>query len=389
MHLSPTKFLIPLSYATILGGSMTLIGSSTNLVLYGMAVDAGLPSFGMFEIGKLGLPLAIIGLAYIVFSSKYLLPEERLRNLDDLETEEEKRLHRIEVVLGPRFPAINRKIFDFDFKQKYGATILEVHRGGTTILMKDMRKERFRGGDTLVLLSDDSFMKNWGDSSFFLVVSNGHERNTAMPVWKRYVALALMFFMIGGAFVFGLPGMEHTIPGIKLDMFFFVCITTIIMAWLKIFPARKYTKYISWDILVTIACAFAISKAMQNSGLADAIAKFAINACNAQNPYILLIATFIVTNFFTELVTNNAAVALGFPISLSLAGQLGVNPMAFVFTTLIAASSSFTTPIGYQTNMIVQGFGNYKFSDFTKFGFPLNFISLIVTVALAPLLWPL
>ena len=113
--------------------------------------------------------------------------------------------------------------------------------------------------------------------------------------------------MIVGATVGELPGIEKYLPeGIKLDMFFFVSITTVIMAWSKIFPPQKYTKYISWDILITIACAFAISKAMENSGVADLLAGYIISLSHDYGPYVLLAVLFIITNIFTELITNNA-----------------------------------------------------------------------------------
>ena len=140
--------------------------------------------------------------------------------------------------------------------------------------------------------------------------------------------------MIVGATVGELPFMEELLPGIDLDMFFFAAVTTVIMAWTKLFPARKYTKYISWDILITIAC------------------------------------------------------ALAFPLALSLSNQLGVSPMPFFVVICIAASASFSTPIGYQTNLIVQGIGNYKFTDFVRIGLPLNILTFIISVILIPLIWP-
>ncbi|MDO4929808.1 MAG: SLC13 family permease [Bacteroidales bacterium] len=389
MNLSPTKFLIPLSYATILGGVCTLIGTSTNLVVHGMVIDAGYEGFTMFELGKVGLIIAVVGLVYIVIASKYLLPDRRDASEEDTVSQEKQAgTHRVEVVLGARFPAINRRVRDFDFENKYGATILEIRRGGQTIIMHDMRKERFREGDTLVLLADDAFMKNWGDSSFFLMVSNGKEAEPQMSRRKSWLAIILLVLMIVGATVGELPAMKDLVPGMKFDMFFFVCVTTVIMAWLNIFPARKYTKYVSWDILVTIASAFAISRAMQNSGMADAVAQFAIGLSHNHGPLLLLAVVFIITNLFTELMTNNAAAALAFPISLAIAEHLGVSPMPFFVTICIAASASFSSPIGYQTNLIVQGIGNYRFGDFVKVGLPLNFICLILTVLLVPMIWP-
>ena len=150
--------------------------------------------------------------------------------------------------------------------------------------------------------------------------------------------------MIVGATVGELPGIEKYLPeGIKLDMFFFVSITTVIMAWSKIFPPQKYTKYISWDILITIACAFAISKAMENSGFAALIARHIIGMSSSMGPYALLAIVFIITNIFTELITNNAAAALSFPIALSVATQLGVDPTPFFVVICMAASASFST----------------------------------------------
>lgn len=181
--------------------------------------------------------------------------------------------------------------------------------------------------------------------------------------------------------------MKERFPGVQLDMFFFVCITTIIMAWTKLFPPKKYTKYISWNILITIACAFAISKAMENSGFAALTASYIINLSDSLGTYALLAIIFIVTNIFTELITNNAAAALSFPISLAVAQQLNVSPMPFLVITCIAASCSFSSPIGYQTNLIVQGVGGYKFTDFVKVGLPLNLIALLISVFLVPLLW--
>lgn len=180
---------------------------------------------------------------------------------------------------------------------------------------------------------------------------------------------------------------KEAFPEIRLDMFFFVCITTIIMAWTKIFPPKKYTKYISWDILITIACAFAISKAMENSGFAALIARHIIGMSSSMGPYALLAIVFIITNIFTELITNNAAAALSFPIALSVATQLGVDPTPFFVVICMAASASFSTPIGYQTNLIVQGIGSYKFTDFVKIGLPLNLITFLISVFVIPMIW--
>lgn len=387
VQLPATKFLIPLSYATILGGMCTLIGTSTNLVVHGMVQEAGYTGFSMFELGKVGIFIAIAGITYIFIFSKRLLPDVRK---DDATPEEEvqdgTQLHRVEAVLGTRFPGINMTLGEFDFVRHYGAQVKEIKRSGQNIT-KDLPSVVLREGDTLVVMADDSFVKAWGESSVFVMLANGKDNEPVPGRGRRWFALALLIVMIVGATVGELPMVQKLLPGVKLDMFFFVSITTIIMAWAKIFPARKYTKYISWDILITIACAFAISKAMVNSGVADSVAHYIIDMSDQYGPHVLLAVLFIITNLFTELITNNAAAALAFPLALSLAAQLGVSPIPFFVVICMAASASFSTPIGYQTNLIVQGIGNYKFTDFVRIGLPLNIITFLISVILIPLIW--
>ncbi len=387
VKLPATKFLIPLSYVTILGGICTLIGTSTNLVVHGMILEAGYEGFTMFELGQVGIFIAIAGIVYLfVFSSK-LLPDVRTDEANLDEEPEESNLHVVEAVIGARFPGINKRIGDFNFKRHYGAEIKEIKRNGHSFT-RNLESKHFREGDTLVVLADDSFIQTWGESSVFMLLANGKDTEPVPGRKKRWFALALLIFMIVGATVGELPVVKEALPDVQLDMFFFVSITTVIMAWTKIFPARKYTKYISWDILITIACAFAISKAMVNSGVADAVARHIIGMSEHYGPHVLLAAVFIITNLFTELITNNAAAALAFPLALSISAQLGVSPMPFFVVICMAASASFSTPIGYQTNLIVQGIGNYKFTDFVRIGLPLNIITFLISVFLVPVIWP-
>lgn len=385
LKLPATYFLIPLSYATILGGICTLIGTSTNLVVHSMIEDAGMKGFGMFELGKVGIFIALAGIIYLLLFSTHLLPADRPENLSE-DDKKPSTYHLVEAILGARFPGINKRISEFDFQRHYGAEIKEIRRNGHTY--NDISKLRFREGDTLLLLADDSFIKTWGESSVFLMLANGKDYEPAGKK-KRWFALSLLIFMITGATVSELPAVQEYLPeGLELDMFFFVAITTVIMAWTKIFPPQKYTKYISWDILITIACAFAISKAMENSGVSNILAQYIIGLSASYGPYVLLAILFIITNIFTELITNNAAAALSFPIALSLSQQLGVNPMPFFVVICMAASASFSTPIGYQTNLIVQGIGNYKFTDFLRIGLPLNIITFLISIFVVPQIWP-
>ena len=164
-------------------------------------------------------------------------------------------------MLGPRFPGINKKLGDFNFQRHYGAEVKEIKRGGQSI-SRNLQNEYFREGDTLVIAADDSFVQTWGESSVFVLLANGHDTEPVPGKGKRWFALLLLTLMITGATVGELPVVKEAFPDVKLDMFFFVSITTIIMAWTKIFPARKYTKYISWDILITIALLIAKAQAI-------------------------------------------------------------------------------------------------------------------------------
>ena len=389
VKLPATKFLIPLSYVTILGGICTLIGTSTNLVVHGMILEAGYEGFTMFELGKVGIFIAIAGIIYLFLFSSKLLPDVRTDavKLDD-DQEEDSSLHRVEAVLGPRFPGINKKLGEFNFKRHYGAEVKEIKKRNGQRFINNLEEVILREGDTLVVMADDTFIPTWGESSVFVLLANGNDNEPIPGKGKRWFALILLILMIAGATIGELPVVKEMFPDMKLDMFFFVSVTTIIMAWTKIFPARKYTKYISWDILITIACAFAISKAMVNSGVADKVAGFIIGMSHDYGPHVLLAVLFIITNLFTELITNNAAAALAFPLALSLSVQLGVDPTPFFVVICMAASASFSTPIGYQTNLIVQGIGNYKFMDFVRIGLPLNLITFLISIFLIPLIWP-
>ena len=465
------KFLIPLSYATILGGMCTVIGTTTNLVVDGMMISETGKGMPIFEIGKVGLPIAIVGLLYIIFASRYLLPKDddikpedktgikeyyydvtipenskfigtsivngqtdiipniEIKNIksenkiinsydsdhiikinDKLEIAgrssllnalmgnkdirlnclqnrdhnfKEKATIQVEAVLAPRFPGIGKTLEEFDFYRHYGAAIMSIHRNGTRI-NENLEEVRLQVGDNLLLLTDDSFIPAWGESSvFYLLSQTGEIRKTESPK-RRLFALLLVAIMILGAAL----GDKVELRNFKIDMFSMAALTTVIMAWTNLFPVKKYTKFISWDVMITIACAFAISKGMMNSGIAAFIAKNTIGAVYDFGPHVVLAVLFVITCIFTEIITNNAAAALAFPIALEASRQLGVDPLPFFVTICMAASASFLTPIGYQTNLIVHAIGNYKFSDYLKVGLPMTIIVFIMSVILIPIIWP-
>lgn len=413
MKLSPTKFLIPLSYATIIGGVCTLIGTTTNLVVHGMLLQEakdeatiassggeegilmryGIDGISMFELTKVGIIIALAALIYLIFISRYLLPEDRQAEEDVNDQNLAPGMIRHEVLLGNRFPGLGKTLHEFDFFRHYGAHVRAIRRGGN-ILEGDFMNRRLTNEDTLIIDADHSFVQAWGESSVFWMINRVGDYEPPMGEKKKRLAFILLLLMILGATLGELEPIASLFSGLKLDMFFFACITTVIMAWTHMFNVRKYTKFFSWDVLITIACAFAISTAMSHSGFADLIAGYIISLTDfvqgtSFGIYIVLAALFLITNIFTELITNNAAAALAFPLALAVSENLGVNPMPFVVCVCFAASSAFSTPIGYQTNLIVQGIGGYKFKDFLKVGLPMNLIVFVLSVLLIPLFYDL
>ena len=412
MKLPPTKFLIPLSYATVIGGICTLIGTTTNLVLHGMLLQEhkdevkavangagegillryGIDGMHMFELSKVGVIIAIVGLIYLIFFSRHLLPSQRNADEDADQTAIiPPGAIRHEVMLGNRFPGIGKTLREFDFYRRYGGHVRAISRSGA-IIEGDYTNIRMTHDDTLIVDASEDFYPTWKDSRVFWMINRVGDFEPPMGSKKRFFALALLIMMIIGATVGELPIVTDNFKFIKLDMFFFACVTTIIMAWTRMFSPKKYTKFFSWDVLITIACAFAISTAMTKSGFADFVGGYIIAlTANVQGSrwaiYIILAALFLITNIFTELITNNAAAALAFPLALSVAENMGLNPMPFVVCICFAASSAFSTPIGYQTNLIVQGVGGYRFTDFVKVGLPMNIIVFVLSVFLIPLIY--
>jgi len=471
LNLSSQKFLIPLSYATILGGMCTLIGTSTNLVVHGLMIDNDFGGFNMFELGKIGVFIAIAGTLYISIAGNVLLPGKkiifnaksrteykdytydiiipenssligleikngRLKELtglfirsieregkiieaqkgafnllanDQLNVEgksdrlnyilantniklngidlvnnlPKNELKQYEAVISPRFPGVGKTLSEYNIYEHYQAVVLAIHRHGeriTTNLGNLVLKE----GDNLILLTTEKFIQSWGDSKIFYLTSYIRDYRKTGTFWKKWLAFIILLGMITGATL----GQFFTSPkGISFDMFYFSAIAAVLMVWFKIMPHQKYTKAISWDVLITIAFSFALSKALQNSGAADTIAHATINIGKGLGPVGVLAAVCLITTIFTEVITNNAAAAIVFPIALSAANQLGVDPKPFFVGIAISASASFATPIGYQTNLIVQGIGNYKFRDYMKIGIPLNIIVFIISLLLIPLFW--
>ncbi len=382
LGISPTKVLIPLSYATILGGLCTLIGTSTNMVINGMMTDSGYRSFTMFEIGQVGGVIALVGLVYICIFGNKLLPDAPHTEAIDLGDGAE----RVEVIIASRFPGLNSRSKEFDFQRHYGAKILAIKKRGF-LIRSSIEEHIFEEGDTLVLEADSAFVRTWRSSSAFYVVSSSVEDDELQrrtPTNRKWLGVSLLFFLLCGSM---LGEVVQESMGMSFDILQWIAVIMVIMAVAKLFPAKRYTKYISWDILIAIASAFAISRAIANSGLSELMAQWIVNITCSWGAVGAMAVLYIVTMLLTELITNNAAVAICFPVAVALAQRLGVDPMPFFIAISIAASASFSTPIGYQTNLIVQGIGGYRFIDYLKIGMGLNIITFVISLLLIPRIW--
>ncbi len=482
--------MIPLSYAAILGGTCTLIGTSTNLVVNGLLIQAAdaqragqyasaLPrGLRMFDVAWVGVPAALAGIAFITLSSRRLLPnrlpaiattadprqyttemliepgsplvgksieqaglrhlpglylaeidregivlpavspEERLRGGDrlvfvgivdsvvDLQkirglipaTDQVFKLDSprrerclIEAVASQRCPVVGKTIRDGRFRSIYNAVVIAVAREGERIRGK-IGDIILRAGDTLLLEAHPSFVAQHRHSRHFFLVSR--LENSTPPRYDR-AALAVgivlaMVAMVTFSESWGkvtIPLGSPTIRFGPITMLMAATVAAGLMILTRCLRVHEARRSVDWQVLLAIAASFGIGRALEKTGAAGGIARGIIGLVGG-DPWLSLAAVYGVTLVTTELITNNAAAALMFPFALATAENLGANPMPFIIAVMMAASAGFATPIGYQTNLMVYGPGGYRFSDYLKIGLPMDLLIWVVTVAIAPFVWP-
>ena len=453
---SVSKFLIPLSYAAILGGMCTLIGTSTNLVVHGLMIEKGMGGMAFFELSKVGVPVAIIGILTISLFGYKILPERKeplvklgentrefviamkvgskypyigysieeagLRHLKglflfqivrggqiispigpdekidlndllfftglpetilelqktpsltvikdstfDLKNYDSDIVRAFEVVVSPNSPIVGENVRESNFRSRYNAVIIAIHRSGERIKEK-IGDVVLHAGDTLLILSKSDFIKKWYYSHDFYLISKSADM-PSKPKWYSLFSLCVLGCMI-------LCMTFNIIPILAA-----VCVAALILIISKCISTQDARKSIEWKVLLIIASAFGIAKAFENSGVAYFLANKIVILMGGMGIIGLLAAIYFITSLYTEIITNNAAAALLFPISYSLANQAGLDPKPFFIAVAIAASASFATPIGYQTNLMVYGPGGYKFKDFLKIGIPMNiFIGILAII---------
>jgi di/tricarboxylate transporter len=459
---SASPYLMPLSFATILGGTITVIGTSTNLLVSGLMEHAGMAPIGMFEITAVGLPVAFAGVGVLVMLTPVLLPNRRpareqfhqdvreyvtsasvvpagaldgrtveaggLRELSgvflveierdghviapaaptttlrggdvlvfagrsdtvrDLQTmrglalaEQKHALdfncadHTFfEAVVSGAGSLAGRTLKERDFRSSFQAAVLAIHRAGERVKGK-LGAIPLKEGDTLLLVADRGFARRWRDRNEFLLVS---QLGGSPPPSTRQAFLVGLIAI--GVIVLAGVGLLPILQASMLGAFALVAA--------RVLSPGEARSAIDMDVVLMIAASFGVGSAIEKSGLADTLGSFLVGSLSSFGPLAVLAAVCVATVVVTEIITNNAAAVLMLPIAFAAAAELRADPRPFAMTVAVAASASFLTPIGYQTNTMVYGPGGYRFGDYVRLGAPLTAVVIATTLLVVPIFWPL
>ena len=451
--INASRLLIPVSYAALLGGTVTLIGTSTNLIVNSLAVGSGLPSLGIFDFVWVGVPLVVAGLLYMMTLGRRLLPDrvdpvgrfERtpreymvevvvpegsslsgrsvedadLRNLKGLFLAEilredrrispvgpsevlregdilimvgatgavadlvdgsaglahaetfippdHERLQVMEAVVSPRSSLTGRRIRESNFRARYDAAILAVHRQGARLGGK-IGEVTLRAGDLLLLVGGRRFPGLAETSDDLYVASSVREVHNINILKSSFIVGASLACVILAAV--GVLPLFHSLL-VLLSIFLLTRIVTPV----------ELKRNLDMNLLVVAALALALGVAVNKTGLGPAFASWIIDLFEPLGTVGILAAIYLVTNTLANFITTPAAASIVFPFSVSAAMSLGVDPKPFVLVVAYAAACNFSTPMGYQTNLMVYGPGGYTFRDYLRVGIPLKVIAMAVTVA--------
>jgi len=279
----------------------------------------------------------------------------------------------VEAVVSPSCPLVGRTIRAGRFRSTYDAVVIAVARDGERLQMK-IGDISLQPGDTLLLEASPSFAERQRSNRHFYLVSEVSD--SASPRHdKGWIAGTVLLAMV-------LAATLELVPIVAAAL-----VAACAVVGMRCISSTEARRSIEWESLLLIAASFGLARAMEKTGLAEMVAHAAIQAAG-DHPHLVLAAIYLVTMLATELMSNNAAAVLCFPIAWQTAADMDVNPMPFIMGITVAASCGFATPMGYQTNLMIYGPGGYKFSDYIRFGGPLNLLVMALTVALAPLVWP-
>ncbi len=451
---SASRFLLPLSYATILGGAVTVLGTSTNLVVSGLLEEDGQAPLDMFEITRVGGPVAVVGLVVLLLVAVRLVP---IRRTAQQQVEEEFRefvvgmyvvpggpldgrtvgesrlkdqygvfiveidrdgsvlapvgpdtvlegddevvfvgradhvvdLHRAsglhpavgrhldavagshhtfyEAVIGRTSTMTGRTLAEVGFRGRYQAAVVAIHRDGQRIPER-LDETRLRAGDTLLVLADDEFPRNWKERRDFLVIA--HLGGTSPQATRQAPIVGIIALSMILVAALGLMSI--------LEASLLAAGALVVT---RVLTANEVRDAIDFDVIVLIGAAFGLGAAVETTGLADQLARGLIGTFDAFGRVGIVFGLLLATVLLTELITNNAAAVVVYPIAVAVAATAGMDPRTIAMAVAVTASCSFLTPIGYQTNTMVYGPGGYRFTDYARVGAPLTLTVLIVTTA--------
>ena len=489
MRLSPSKLLIPLSYASILGGTCTLIGTSTNLVIDGTLREQGLGGMTMFELSPVGIPVTLFGIFFLATFGQRLLPDrkdlleyaeshpreytaeliaradcpfvgqtiraaglrdlpglylyqieragellspvapteriqandtlyfsgivgtiidvQRIRGLDPVEHHDTpappetapaegaasgsnegaattgisrraapRTGHQLaEVVISQSSPLVGSSVKDADFRSRYQASIIAVHRSGQKLAEK-IGKIVLEAGDTLLVDAAADFPRRWRNSRDFILVS-GLDDSAPVEHHRAWRALAILVFVVIGMSFSPELAVMVAMAGAAASIFT-GCVSS-----------REAMRSMDLSVLILVAAALGVSRALDTSGAAEWIAAHMLAIVKPYGAIAILAALVFLTGILTELLSNNACAALMGTLAIATARATGLDPRPLLLAVAVTSSYGFATPIGYQTNLMVLNPGGYKFADYLRIGIPLDLVCWTLTVVLIPLFWTL